>query len=454
MGVRISLQLGTKLNLENIQESDDVYLNCRVNAYPAVEEASENLLVSKNFLVIQRVQTHHSGFYSCSAESAQGRTKGDTLQLPVQQQTNQELQYHGTRSVALYVPHSHTEYGRLLCTASNRIRKQKIPCLFHVVQADCPASGASCFSCGRAGHFANVCRSRPRGDHYQQQLAFRAGRRASVRNDYYQRRQAEPGPTGTPVRGITFPDYELPATICTVAPPDDFPERCRFCGGPCHQRKFCPAAHRRCFSCRKQGHLDRVCESRPRCLRLDRGGPSNPPTVFRSGHRRRRKMRHPLAPWSRPRGGTLPPEPPFPAAAPPAVPAAAPPAVPAAAPSAAALPAAPPTVPTEVVEPVPKENQSPETSPDNSWSSSTTNDSSTVLAPPPTAEARAAVAAPARQLCSRLGGSEARVLAYGSPCGGFESRPRLQPIRQLQISVIKTPGVFVASDRSVDCEMT
>ncbi|KAG0422965.1 hypothetical protein HPB47_001251 [Ixodes persulcatus] len=46
-----------------------------------------------------------------------------------------------------------------------------------------------------------------------------------------------------------------------------------------------------------------------------------------------------------------------------------------------------------------------------------------------TAEARAAVAeraaaaAPARQRCSRLGGSEARALAYGSPCGGFESRP-------------------------------
>ncbi|KAG0412272.1 hypothetical protein HPB47_010594 [Ixodes persulcatus] len=40
-----------------------------------------------------------------------------------------------------------------------------------------------------------------------------------------------------------------------------------------------------------------------------------------------------------------------------------------------------------------------------------------------TAEARAAAAAPARHPCSRLGGSEARALAYGSPCGGFKSRP-------------------------------
>ncbi|KAM7306935.1 extensin-like isoform X1 [Ixodes scapularis] len=183
------------------------------------------------------------------------------------------------------------------------------------------------------------------------QLAFPVGRRSSVR-DYYQHRQARPGPTR--IQGITFPDYELPATIYTVEPPDDFPERCRFCGGPCHPRKFCPAAHRRCFSCHKQGHLDRVCESRPRWPRLDCGGPSNPPTVFASDHRRRRKLRHPSAPrapQSRPRGGNLPPEPPVPAAAPPTVLlAAALPAAPspvpaaaqsAAAPSAAALPAAP-----------------------------------------------------------------------------------------------------------------
>ncbi|KAG0425099.1 hypothetical protein HPB47_027729, partial [Ixodes persulcatus] len=39
------------------------------------------------------------------------------------------------------------------------------------------------------------------------------------------------------------------------------------------------------------------------------------------------------------------------------------------------------------------------------------------------ASASAAAAALARQLCSRLGGSEARVLAYGSPCCRFESRP-------------------------------
>ncbi|KAL3246253.1 hypothetical protein MRX96_057798 [Rhipicephalus microplus] len=188
---KISLQLGTKLNLESIQENNDVYLECRVDANPRVDEVSwqfsgnelqacENLLVSKNFLVIQRVQTQHSGLYSCSAENSEGRTQGETLELRVKHaplskanqhvvyaaSRHQEVEVHceveadpsnvtfewrfnsslqqrplksfwveGTRSVAHYVSHSHTEYGTLLCTASNRIGKQRQPCLFHVVQA-------------------------------------------------------------------------------------------------------------------------------------------------------------------------------------------------------------------------------------------------------------------------------------------------------------------------------
>ncbi|XP_075723185.1 neural cell adhesion molecule 2-like [Rhipicephalus microplus] len=188
---KISLQLGTKLNLGNIQENNDVYLECRVDANPPVDEvswqfngnelqASENVLVSKNFLVIQRVQTHHSGLYSCSAENSEGRTQGETLELRVEHaplcKANQHVVYaasrhqevevlceveadpsnvgfewrfnstlqqrplksfwvEGTRSVARYIPLSHTEYGTLLCTASNRIGKQRQPCLFHVASS-------------------------------------------------------------------------------------------------------------------------------------------------------------------------------------------------------------------------------------------------------------------------------------------------------------------------------
>ncbi|KAM7302160.1 hemicentin-2 [Ixodes scapularis] len=196
----ISLQLGTNLDPEKIQENSDVYLECHVDAYPAVDEvswqfsgqdllASENLIISKTFLVIQRVQRHHSGFYSCSAENTLGRTQGENLQLRVQhaplcreKQTvvyaasrHQEVEVHcdveadpsnvtfewrfnstlqnrtvksftnhGTRSVAHYIPHGRTEFGTLLCFASNRIGQQKIPCVFHIVQAGPPGPVENC----------------------------------------------------------------------------------------------------------------------------------------------------------------------------------------------------------------------------------------------------------------------------------------------------------------------
>ncbi|XP_064456304.1 hemicentin-1-like [Ornithodoros turicata] len=197
---KISLQLGTKLDIENIQENNDVYLDCQVDAYPPVDEvnwqldgkdllASDNVIISKNFLIIQKVQTHHSGFYACSAENSEGRTQGERLQLRVQHaplckenqsivyaaSRHQEVEVHceveadptdvtfqwsfnstiqnrpiesftsqGTRSIARYIPHSHTEYGTLLCTAANRIGKQKQPCLFHVVQAGPPGPVENC----------------------------------------------------------------------------------------------------------------------------------------------------------------------------------------------------------------------------------------------------------------------------------------------------------------------
>nr|XP_037289694.1 uncharacterized protein LOC119183818 [Rhipicephalus microplus] len=62
----------------------------------------------------------------------------------LQQRPLNSFWVEGTRSVARYIPHSHTEYGTLLCTASNRIGKQRQPCLFHVVQAGPPGPVENC----------------------------------------------------------------------------------------------------------------------------------------------------------------------------------------------------------------------------------------------------------------------------------------------------------------------
>ncbi|KAG0432066.1 hypothetical protein HPB47_021191 [Ixodes persulcatus] len=74
-----------------------------------------------------------------------------------------------------------------------------------------------------------------------------------------------------------------------------------------------------------------------------------------------------------------------------------------------------------------------------------------------TAEARAtaaeradAAAAPASQLRSRLGGSEARALAYRSSCGGFESRPRSQRVvRRTRLFWIELVLIPLRNDSSL-----
>ena len=60
------MDLGSKLNAENIVENSDVYLDCAVDAYPAADDvhwtfdgkeltAGQTVIISKNFLIIQQV---------------------------------------------------------------------------------------------------------------------------------------------------------------------------------------------------------------------------------------------------------------------------------------------------------------------------------------------------------------------------------------------------------------
>ncbi|KAG0421394.1 hypothetical protein HPB47_002712, partial [Ixodes persulcatus] len=62
----------------------------------------------------------------------------------LQNRTVKSFTNHGTRSVAHYIPHGRTEFGTLLCFASNRIGQQKIPCVFHIVQAGPPGPVENC----------------------------------------------------------------------------------------------------------------------------------------------------------------------------------------------------------------------------------------------------------------------------------------------------------------------
>ena len=48
--------------------------------------------------------------------------------------------FEGSRSVARYLPSSDLDFGSLLCSASNSIGQQSLPCVYHVI----PAGNATC----------------------------------------------------------------------------------------------------------------------------------------------------------------------------------------------------------------------------------------------------------------------------------------------------------------------
>ncbi|KAM7295079.1 uncharacterized protein ISCGN_024584 [Ixodes scapularis] len=89
---------------------------------------------------------------------------------------------------------------------------------------ECPASGMSCFSCGKLGHFSNVCRSSPPSSAAsdRRQLAFppRRGRAAGRR---YQRLGVGRNQT-TSHESVAFSDEEeQQPKICTVGSPEVLP---------------------------------------------------------------------------------------------------------------------------------------------------------------------------------------------------------------------------------------
>lgn len=41
----------------------------------------------------------------------------------------------GTTSIVTYTPITELDYGTLLCVATNKIGRQRIPCVFHIIAA-------------------------------------------------------------------------------------------------------------------------------------------------------------------------------------------------------------------------------------------------------------------------------------------------------------------------------
>ncbi|XP_022245134.1 hemicentin-1-like isoform X2 [Limulus polyphemus] len=199
---QVTLHLRNNPTSSEIQEGNDVYLDCNIQANPWVHSISwqfEERELKKNFsaginisnqtLVVQRVQLSHRGHFTCSASNTEGLGISNKIFINVKyapqcqagQKTaygvavyekvgvtcsldadpddvtfswlfnsstkqSSQIQYSSdkTQSVATYTPETEDDYGTLLCWGTNDIGIQRKPCVFTIVPAGPPESPHNC----------------------------------------------------------------------------------------------------------------------------------------------------------------------------------------------------------------------------------------------------------------------------------------------------------------------
>ncbi|XP_075748340.1 protein turtle isoform X2 [Rhipicephalus microplus] len=190
---RLSLSLGANMKHKAIREGSDVYLECNIQANPAVSEVGwkfegkplysnvkQGIIISNQSLVLQKVRRESRGHYQCVAANVEGEGESDRVLLRVHYapvcKKRQNLVYgvardeeaeisceveadpselsfkwslnnsvevfdvktftvNGTTSVASYRPRWKHSYGLLYCWATNTIGMQREPCAFHIIPA-------------------------------------------------------------------------------------------------------------------------------------------------------------------------------------------------------------------------------------------------------------------------------------------------------------------------------
>ncbi|XP_076059476.1 nephrin-like [Oratosquilla oratoria] len=197
---RLHLRPGQSLDMFDIEEDDDVYFECSVQANPPISRVqwfqngielihnvSAGVIQSNLSLVLQGVGRASSGFYTCQAHNIEGTGKSNAVRLNVKYSPvcvmDQPIVYGGgrhhpvnvtcrvhahpeahsfrwafnnsaevvdipesryestrSRSVVAYTPRTHLDFGSLLCWAGNDVGMQKQPCVFHVLPAVKPTN--------------------------------------------------------------------------------------------------------------------------------------------------------------------------------------------------------------------------------------------------------------------------------------------------------------------------
>ncbi|XP_047994398.1 kin of IRRE-like protein 3 [Leguminivora glycinivorella] len=199
-----TVRLGTNLDPTNIREGSDVYFDCIIKAHPYVYKVEwrhnsktllhnigQGIIISNHSLVLQGVGRRTAGNYTCVGFNAEGDGESkpfslDVLYAPtcrssqqrvhgVAKQERAHITCHvdanpsdvtfrwtfnntansnevsdsyvsraGTSSTVTYTPHTEMDYGTLLCWAHNRIGKQRVPCVYHIIAAGRPDQVHNC----------------------------------------------------------------------------------------------------------------------------------------------------------------------------------------------------------------------------------------------------------------------------------------------------------------------
>ncbi|KAJ8673522.1 hypothetical protein QAD02_004784 [Eretmocerus hayati] len=202
----VNLSFGSNVNPKDIEEGNDVYFDCKVDANPAAYKVvwkhngivlqnnpTMGKIVQQTSLALQKVSKSQAGNYTCIASNVEGDGYSNSVQmnimykplcLPGQKNVygvakGEEAQIacrveaypeptvfrwafnntegvvempeerfknstHGSLSVLAYKPKIESEYGTLLCWADNFVGAQINACVFHVIAAGKPEPPYNC----------------------------------------------------------------------------------------------------------------------------------------------------------------------------------------------------------------------------------------------------------------------------------------------------------------------
>ncbi|ALC45415.1 CG12950 [Drosophila busckii] len=198
------VRLGTSLDPNSLREGTDVYFDCFVVAHPQVfriewrhnnqpllHNISQGVIISNHSLVLQGVTRATAGNYSCVGFNAEGEGISESFALNIlyaptcaQNQpkiygvakqedakikcivdanpfdvdfswtfnnsaesidvATNHISRLGTTSIVTYTPITELDYGTLLCVATNKIGRQRVPCVFHIIAAGRPDQVHNC----------------------------------------------------------------------------------------------------------------------------------------------------------------------------------------------------------------------------------------------------------------------------------------------------------------------